>query len=414
MKKVLIIDDDITIVKFLKTLISSQYKYPVASAKSFKEARLLIEENIENFAAVLVDPVLPDAKNGECVDFVLEKDIPCIVMTDDLSKETQKHYMQKEVLDCVMKGSVNSFDYSLRLLQFIYGFSDSHILLVDDSETSRLQMRLALGKLPLNIHEAGNGKEALEVLTGNPLIQLVITDRNMPEMDGLELIQEIRKNFRMNELAIIGISASSEPMMCVEFLKNGANDFINKPLVAEEMFSRVLSNLEMLYYVQLAEESATRDYLTGLYNRKYLFETGQKLHENAKRDSLSLVVAMMDIDHFKKINDRYGHEAGDVALKRLGELLEVELRRSDVLARYGGEEFCVILTNTTLELAKDVMERVRKKLEETVINLNKISFRMTLSIGLNSELAGSLEDMIALADKKLYQAKEQGRNRVVY
>ena len=412
MKKVLIIDDDITIIRFLKGLISHQLNFPCESAKSMQEARELLE-NADEYAVALVDLVLPDAKEGECVDMTLEKEIPTIVMTGSENGELRQKMLDKEILDYVNKDNARSFDYSMRLLQFVYGFEGSEILLVDDSKTSRLQMKFALNKLPLTIYEADSGKEALERLEEYPSIQLIITDRNMPSMSGIELIQEVRKTHSMNKLAVIGISASHEAMMSVEFLKNGANDFITKPFMPEEMLSRVISSLEMIYYIKLAEESAVKDFLTGLHNRKYLYETGGKLYDNAKRDHLSIVIAMMDIDYFKKINDRYGHEAGDTALRILGSLLKEEFRNSDVVTRYGGEEFCIILTNTEMKYAVNVMESIRKKVESTMIKIHNISFRMTLSIGLNEDMSSSFDQMLALADENLYRAKNEGRNKVI-
>jgi len=412
LKKVLIVDDDSTIIRFLKSLISHKLYFPCESAKDMTEAKQLLQ-NPEKYFIALVDIHLPDANNGECIDLVLQKEIPVIAMTGSNSSDLQKRVLEKDILDYVNKENASSFDYAMRLVQFVHGFEGSEILLVDDSKTSRLQMRFSLDKLPLVLHEAEDGKEALQLLKEHPSTQLIITDRNMPNMTGIELIQEVRKTHSLNQLAIIGISASNEPMMSVEFLKNGANDFITKPFMPEEMLSRVISSLEMLYYIKLAEESAVKDFLTGLHNRKYLFETGKKLYENAKREHLSIVVAMIDIDYFKKINDRYGHEAGDMALKLLGGLLLKEFRNSDVVTRYGGEEFCIILTNTQMKYAVEVMERICAQVEEMMIEINTISFRMTLSVGMNDKMLGSLEQMIALADEKLYQAKAQGRNRVI-
>jgi len=412
LKKVLIIDDDSTIIRFLKDLVSHQLHFPCESAKNMKEAKEYLE-NSEKYFIALVDVYLPDAENGECIDFVLQTGLPVIAMTGSTSSDLQKKIVEKDILDYVNKENARSFDYAMRLVQFVYGFEGSEVLLVDDSKTSRLQMRFSLDKLPLILHEAEDAHMALKKLEENPAIQLVVTDKNMPNMTGIELIQEVRKTRSMNELAIIGVSASNEPMMSVEFLKNGANDFITKPFMPEEMLSRVISSLEMLYYIKLAEESAVKDYLTGLHNRKYLFETGRKLYENAKREHLSIVLAMIDIDYFKKINDRYGHEAGDMALKLLGGLLLNEFRDSDVVTRYGGEEFCIILTNTSMNHAVSVMERVCSQVEQMMIEINTISFRMTLSVGMSDKMLGSLEQMIALADEKLYQAKDQGRNRII-
>ena len=413
MKKVLIIDDDPTIIRFLKDLISHRLYFPCESAKSFKEAKVLLESS-DDFAVALVDMNLPDAKEGECVDLVIEKEIPVIIMTGSQDSALRQKMLEKEILDYVNKENVSSFDYAMRLIQFIYRFAGSEILLVDDSKTSRLQMKFSLNKLPLVIHEANDGIDALEVLKVHPQIQLIITDKNMPNMDGIRLIQEVRKSHSMTQLAVIGISASNESMLSVEFLKNGANDFITKPFMPEEMFSRVISSLEMIHYIKLAEEAAVKDFLTGLYNRKYLFETGSKLYENAKRKNLPIVVAMIDIDHFKKINDRYGHAAGDQALKMMGSLLQKEFRDSDVVSRYGGEEFCIVLTNTQMKFSVEVMQKICAKVEAMMIKMQNISFRMTLSVGLSDNMGSSFEQMISFADAKLYQAKNEGRNRVIF
>lgn len=412
MKKILIIDDDIAIVRFLKDMISHKLNLALDTAINLVEATKLLNESNE-YAIALVDTALPDAKDGECVDLVLKHRIPVIAMTESTDGDLHKRMMQKDILDYVNKDNVSSFDYAKRLIQFVHGCEGSKILLVDDSKTSRLQIKFSLEKLPLEIYEADDGVMALEILEAHKDIKLIITDKSMPNMDGIELIQEVRKKYSMNELSIIGISASIEPMMSVEFIKQGANDFITKPFIKEEMFSRVISSLEILYYIRLAEESALKDYLTGLYNRRFLYETGTKLYENAHRKQLSLVVAMLDIDYFKKINDRYGHEAGDIALKTLGKIFLNNFRNSDVVTRYGGEEFCILLTNTDVKSAVEVIKKICKIVEDTVIQLNNISFRMTLSVGVNGDISSSFDEMIALADKRLYTAKYEGRNRII-
>ena len=412
MKKVLIVDSDISTVKLLKNLISKKLHLSYESATSYRSLKKLLE-NSDDFFIALVNSSFDDCIDGVCIDYVISNGISVIAMSDKDDEKLHKLIKSKDILDFVDKRNNSSFNYSIRLIQFINNFKGSKVLIVDDMQTSRMQMLFSLEKLPLDVYQASSAKEALSVLEKNCDIQLIITDQNMPEMTGIEMVRIVREKFCLNELPIIGISASSESMISVEFLKNGANDFINKPFMPEELLSRVISNLEMQYYIKLAEESAVTDFLTGLYNRKYLYETGLKLYENAKRDHLSIVVAMIDIDYFKKINDRYGHEVGDISLKMLGKLLKDNFRGSDVVTRYGGEEFCVILTNTSTKLAFDIMEKVRLEVENLVVKFHNISFRMSISIGLNADISSSFDQMIALADEKLYKAKNEGRNRVI-
>lgn len=412
MKKVLIIDNDIQTTRFLKRTIGERLHLSCDSARNFKDAVNLLEK-AEEYSIAFVAVRLPGSQEEECIEAVLEKDIPVIAMTQNTDDNVRQGMLQKYILDYIDKENLSSLEYILRLVKFVNGFEGLEVLLVDDQSSSRLHVKFSLDKLPLKIHEASSGMEALEILKEHPGIKLMISDKYMPGMSGIELIQEVRKTRSLNELAIIGLSASTDEMTSVEFLKNGANDFITKPFMPEEILSRIITNLEMQHYIRLAEELAVRDFLTGLYNRKYLYETGEILYENACREQFSIVVAMLDIDHFKKINDRYGHESGDLALERLGEVLRESLRTSDVITRYGGEEFCIILTNTELKTAADVMEKIRQKVESMVIEIYEISFRMSLSIGLNAHRANSFDEMIALADAKLYEAKNAGRNRVV-
>ena len=412
MKKVLIVDDDITLVRFLKDLVSQKLHLPCESATSLAALNKQLQ-NPEQFAIALVSVVLPDAKEAQAVDTILKYDIPVIAMTQSSEEEVVSPIKNKNILDYVNKNNRSSFDYAMRLLLFVYSFEGAQIMLVDDSKVSRMKLMFSLDKLPLEVFEAENGKEALVVLQANPNIQLIITDQNMPEMTGIELVQEVRKTHNMSQLSIIGVSASDNHCISVEFLKNGANDFLIKPFLPEEVLSRTITNLEMQYYVHLAQESAVTDFLTGLPNRKYLYETGQKLYANAKREHLSIVVAMIDIDYFKKINDRFGHQAGDKALKMIGKLFLDEFRDSDIVTRYGGEEFCVILTNTEMKYAVEVMSVIREKVEAMKVELHNLSFRMTVSIGLTDNMSASFDQMLTLADKKLYQAKNDGRNKVV-
>jgi len=317
------------------------------------------------------------------------------------------------VMDYIVKSSINSMDYIIRLLRFILFNHEQAVMIVDDSRSSRFHIVRFLKRLHMTILEAGSGKEAIAMLEEHPEIKLLTADMYMPGMDGTRMVREIRKTHPHNTLAIIGVSGASDHKITTEFLKAGANDFMHKPIIEEELFTRIVSNIEMLDYIRLAKEASIRDYLTGLYNRSYLFESGEQFYANAKRENFPIIVAMMDIDHFKMINDRYGHSAGDIALKRVASIMTETIRSTDIVARYGGEEFVIVMADISLDDAEKMMNRLRESISQAQFTYKHINFSASISIGLNDELGTDFPEMIDRADKALYQAKKSGRNRVV-
>jgi diguanylate cyclase (GGDEF)-like protein len=236
-------------------------------------------------------------------------------------------------------------------------------------------------------------------------------------LNGLELTRKIRQNFSRDELAIIGISSAGDQVMAANFIKSGASDFIIKQtFLTEEFYSRVSSNIENIERAQMILELSIRDYLTGLYNRRYLFEAGRQLLARVQRRQGSLACAMLDIDFFKRVNDDCGHDAGDQVLRRMGAILKEYFRAGDIVARFGGEEFCILAADVASDNVLPLFEKLREKIAATEITTDSgKTLRVTVSIGV-CEGTGKemdLEKMIRLADKRLYQAKNGGRNRVV-
>lgn len=163
----------------------------------------------------------------------------------------------------------------------------------------------------------------------------------------------------------------------------------------------------------MIKDMAQKDYLTGLYNRRYLFEIGEKMFQNHLRGNMKIAAAMIDIDFFKKINDTYGHMAGDFILKTVSDTLKDNLRKADVIARYGGEEFCILLSIKNEKDGFDVMEKVRSIIENQNFIYEDKKIDVTVSIGVTEKIEVSLEKSIQNADEMLYKAKESGRNRVI-
>ena len=411
MDSVLVIEDNKTIASHIMRRIEEELHLSAHLAMSKAEAEILLEN--KTFFIALADLTLPDATGTTIIKLLENAPFPTIVFTASHDEALRKEILESKVMDYILKDTSSALDYALRLVQLKYLNSKNSVLIVDDSKVSRMFIRNTLQRLRIKVIEASDGKEALSLILMHPDIKLVITDKEMPNMNGIELVEKIRTKRGLNDLGIIGVSSSEEDDVTMQFLKAGANDFIKKPITSEELFVRVVANIEMLDYIKIAKESSIRDYLTGLHNRMYLFDTGEKIFQNAKRKHLGLVVAMIDVDHFKVVNDTYGHYAGDKALKYLAEILLKQLRSADIIARYGGEEFCIIMNSTSIENAMIVLEKIRVTVESTIMVSKDISFNITISIGINTQLESTLELTIDRADKALYQAKENGRNQIL-
>ena len=413
-KKILVVEDTRAINELLVDSLTKSLNIEVDSAKNMAEAIELIENDSKSYFLAILDLHLPDAPDGEIVDYMLNNDVPSIVLTGNKDIETQKNIIEKGVIDYVNKENLNEIKYVIDSAKRLYENFERKVLLVEDSDVSRMVLYSLLKKQNLNVLEAINGVQALKLLKIHKDICLVITDYNMPKMDGVELICNIRKEHTRDELAIIGISSTNDNAVSVKLLKSGANDFIGRPFAYEEFNCRINLNIDAIVNYKKLKDATIKDFLTGLYNRKYIFEAGEKLFNNAKRDNIKLTTAMIDIDHFKSINDTHGHHIGDLALQHVSSLLNNELRDGDILARIGGEEFCILCVNLDADNADMVFERIRNSIESTLLTVGNIQIPMTISIGYNPVLGESLDQMIADADNALYQAKETGRNKVCF
>lgn len=410
---ILVVEDSKMFANVISSEIRSRLGFNCYIAASFGEMQKMLESRPSRFFLSIVDLNLPDANNEEIVDYILEKGIPPIIFTGNFADDMRERILSRDVVDYVLKESIQDVDYLVRTIHRIYKNRAVKVLVVDDSGVSRTLIRTLLEIQQFKVLEADNGKKGLEVLKKHPDVRLVISDYNMPGMDGFQFTSSIRKKFSSDQVSIIGISAHGSGLLSAKFLKRGANDFINKPFAKEEFYCRINQNVEMLEYIQAIQDASNKDYLTGLYNRRYFFDLGRKIYENARRGNLNITIAMLDIDHFKRINDTYGHDAGDVALKTVGALITGSVRRADVVARFGGEEFCILVTNMKPEKTAEFFEELRTRIGETKIEIDGGEITLTVSIGVNTTLKDSLEATINHADELLYKAKQTGRNKIV-
>ncbi len=414
MQRILVIEDNKTLANLMAKKITFELNMEVDIAYRLSEAKLFLQRYA--YFVVLTDLNLPDAPNGEIVDYLLQKQEKVIVLSGNIDKNFRKTMMKKNIIDYIKKSGAQDIKYVISMLKRLEKNQQHTVLVVDDSMTIRAQMKSLLENLMFKVITVAHGEEAVNILQTNSNISLVLTDYNMPVMNGLELTVELRKRFDKNDLAIIALSSNDDEEVIALFLKNGANDYIKKPFSKEEFYCRVDNTIEALENLQMILNSANRDFLTGLYNRRYFFNHIDTVIEEAKESFKELYIAMIDIDNFKTINDTCGHDNGDQAIIALSEILRTNTHQEDLVARFGGEEFCIAFLAPNDNSAFEILERIRKKVEKFRMKTSggeEIGF--TISIGLTKHSEdGNINETINEADLNLYNAKENGKNQIIY
>lgn len=408
MSTVLIVEDSRMFGLMVQKSIQRQLSQPTLWVTTFAEAKQIIDQQSDTISVALLDLNLPDAESGEVVEYAVSKGIPSIVFTSNFDEKLHQNIWNKGVVDYVLKEGPDSLNYIVSQVKRLGKNPQTKALVVDDSELIRDLICQLLEIHGFPVLTAKNGSEALSILEKHPDIRLILTDYNMPDMDGFQLTRTIRRKSSKNDLVIIGLSAQNNHQISAKFLKYGANDFISKPFFAEEFYCRINQNLDTIDHIQQIKESSYRDFLTGLHNRRYFFEKAPNLTLKAQ----TMAVAMLDIDFFKKVNDRYGHDAGDIALKHVASILKKQIPESQLASRFGGEEFCVLCCDLDADKVYQQFETVRQTIEENPVHLADDSLTLTISIGVCMSTNKDIDAVIACADEQLYAAKQQGRNRV--
>ncbi len=412
-ERILIVEDNKTLAKLISKKIEAALDFKVDVAYSLAEAKLFLKTY--KYFITLLDINLPDAPNGEIVDYTLNKGNHVIILSATIDKEFRQNILKKNIIDYVNKGGVNDINYIISTIKRLQKNKNHTVLVVDDSMVFRKHMQNMLENMFFKVITVAHGEEAINFLQTHQDITLVLTDYHMPVMDGLELTYEIRKEYSKNDLAILAVSSNKDNEVNALFLKTGANDFITKPFSKEEFSCRINNTIEALENIQIVTNHANRDYLTGLYNRRYFFEAMHEYETEIVQSGEKYAVAMIDIDHFKLINDKYGHDIGDKIITALSEILRTSTSHRDIVSRFGGEEFCVVLKNINRYSALDIFERIRAEVERYSYSLPQDEYiKFTISIGIALHADEPLEETINNADLSLYKAKKDGRNQVVF
>jgi len=290
----------------------------------------------------------------------------------------------------------------------------ARILIIDDVPANLQILNIHLTDEKYEVIESHSGQQALAYLAENPnTVDLILLDVIMPVMSGLDVLAKLKRDPLTEHIPVILVTANGDDKNVAEGLDMGAFDYIIKPYSLVVLLARVRAALREKERQDLLEKWATTDPLTELMNRRHFFELAERELEQTRRSSRPLSFIMLDIDHFKEVNDNYGHLIGDLALIKLAKLLKQQLRKVDFCGRYGGEEFILCLPDTPASGALEVAERIRNEVSQISIESAKdqpLTFTISLGIAENKN-DKNVEDILKRADSALYNAKESGRNQ---
>lgn len=455
--RILVVDAEETHVKLLEALLLSEY-YEVITANNGAEAiEICLGGQID---VIILDVLIPGVEGFEVCRRLKEDprttNIPVIILTALSSAEDKirgleagaDDFMSKPVKDSQLLSRVKSLarlkmvsdelfqrtgtvaDTEVEALlaaklsgRFGAGEDAARILVVDENELAAARLRLILGE-DYFVDVAHDANDALIKAIENDYDSIVIS-ADFIYYDPLRLCSQMRTIERTRLVPIILIVNEEEGSLVVRALELGVNDYVMHPLEKLELYARLRTQIKRKCYNDLLRQSLNRtitmavtDSLTGLHNRRYLDTHMPVLLSRAMGRERPLSVIMVDFDHFKRVNDKYGHDGGDDVLREFSSRLRTQIRGMDVMCRYGGEEFAVVLPDTDLASAAAVAERLREAIaaKPFVIARGKHEITMTISIGIAAlRLMGgdSVEALFARTDAALYEAKKKGRNRVV-
>ncbi len=447
--RVLIVDDVATNVRLLEAKLQHEY-YTVISATSGEEAIVRAVE--ENPDVILLDVMMPGLDGFETCRRLKEDPkthhIP-VVMVTALDQKSDRirglsvgadDFLSKPIDDTLLLARVRSLAKyksiadELRSREAVgrrigvidemqqgeNGLGARVIILEDDSKRGERLKRILNEEQRALLMEESNqlGPD------GHSSVELLIVSASGKTFDGLRLAAHIRSQFNTRSLPILAIIDAEDRTRSIRALEIGVNDIINRPLDEDELKLRVRTLVRRKRYIEnlrlsvdATMEKAVTDQLTGLHNRRYMETQLKALLERTKRGGAPVSVIIADIDHFKRVNDLFGHDAGDEVIRQFSERLASNFRPRDLACRFGGEEFVVIMPDTSAEDAYIIAERLRVAVsgDPFHIGANKDPLEVTVSVGvaIGNRADDDTDVVIKRADQALYAAKQRGRNRVI-
>ncbi|MDD4978879.1 MAG: diguanylate cyclase [Gallionella sp.] len=407
---ILLVEDQRSLAEMAAKMLHERWGCRVLIATNLAQVKTILAQNKRKFFLAISDLNLPDAPNGEVVDVLIAAKLKVIAMTGMFDPALHDRIMSKGVIDYVLKDSINAYEYIVEQVGRLHRNLSTKVLVVDDSASFRTLAESMLKVQGMQVVLANDGVEGLAMLDQHRDIKLVLVDHEMPNMDGFNFLFHVRRKWPKDRLAVIGMAGSGNPKLSAQFLKLGASDFLFKTCSYDELVCRIRQNLEMQESIAAVRYVANHDYLTGLINRRAFFDEGNILCANHLKAGTAVAAAVMDIDFFKKINDQFGHDGGDEALRHLAVLIK-EHFTTQLVARAGGEEFFILFDEPKEALSQ--CESFRIKVARSHVPFAETAIAYTMSIGLCIARDTSLDAILTCADECLYRAKQGGRNRTM-
>ncbi|ABD79883.1 response regulator [Saccharophagus degradans] len=412
MHRILVVEDSPIVRKIINHVMAGFPQFKPVYTTTLAETKALLESEAESIFAALVDLSLPDAPDGEVVDYVLNNHIPTIVLTGSFDTERREQLLAKGIVDYVTKEGRYSYQYALGVLARLVKNQKIKVMVVDDSATAR---NFVVGLLRLHlfeVYDADDGAEAIRVFIDNPDIKMIITDFNMPRMDGFELVQHMRRKYDKSDLIMIGLSSETDGTLSAKFIKNGANDFLRKPFNHEEFFCRVSHNMDFMEMFEALKDSANRDDHTGAYKLSHFNVQGDDMFERALASGTPLACAVIDLDDLSEIINEYGPEAGDVVMEQVSSFLVSSFERF-LLARAGTELFYALMPGLDNAKATAFVERVRQIVGGKFIDLGGAEVSLSFSAGVSNVMGNNLSELVEHAHQSLLRARDAGGDLVI-
>lgn len=410
---VLLVEDSRLFTSVLSFRFQSELGLSVQHCGSLAAVQEVLNDKDRSFALAMVDLNLPGSPRGEVLNLRLANDIPTVVFTGSFSPETRAEVMQRHVVDYVMKDNDLALEKAFAAVRQALENRKRRALLVERETVGAADVAQSLRRMLFQVDEVRSGWDALGMLEKSAY-HLVVCGEQLGDMSGADFCRRARKLHPSNQLALVGLYPPEDTFNGLLFLRSGATDAVRMPIVPEEFQCRVAHHVDVLGQLQSLRATAASDYLTGLYNRRFFYAEGPKLIHRGLKVGRHISIGVLDIDHFKRLNDTYGHEIGDLVLVAVATKLKTEVENTGhLLCRLGGEEFGLMVVDLDAAEATAYFDELRRRLGTVKVVADEEELSITVSIGV-AEVSGfeTFDNYINAADQFLYMAKHRGRNQV--